>query len=221
MKCPFCFHLITPETSLILSETDSEGSWQLFRHLCTNRACRRNFYYLHQYKARIVEKGTSQMVDTDESTLIFPRISTREPADPNVPEPYAQDYNEACLILQDSPQASAALGRRCLQCVLRDVEKVKPGDLIDEIREVIDRKVLPSHLAENIDSIRVIGNFATHPIKSKSSGAIEPVEIGEAEWTLDTLEGLFDFYFVQPAITKKKRDILNIKLSEAGKPPLK
>ena len=36
-----------------------------------------------------------------------------------------------------------------------------------------------------------------------------------------TLEGLFDFYFVQPAKLKKKRDALNEKLKKAGKPPLK
>jgi hypothetical protein len=35
------------------------------------------------------------------------------------------------------------------------------------------------------------------------------------------LEGLFDFYFVQPAIAQRKRDELNQKLQSAGKPPLK
>ena len=43
----------------------------------------------------------------------------------------------------------------------------------------------------------------------------------EAEWLLETLEGLFDFYFVQPAELKGKRDALNKKLKEAGKPQLK
>jgi uncharacterized protein Smg (DUF494 family) len=48
-----------------------------------------------------------------------------------------------------------------------------------------------------------------------------PVETGEAEWNLDVLESLFDFYFVQPANLKKKKDALNLKLKEAGKPPMK
>ena len=47
------------------------------------------------------------------------------------------------------------------------------------------------------------------------------VEPGEAEWLLDVLEGLFDFYFVQPAILAKKRQALNRKLQEAGTPPMK
>jgi hypothetical protein len=44
---------------------------------------------------------------------------------------------------------------------------------------------------------------------------------GEAEWLLDVLEGLFDFYFVQPALLKAKRDALNKKLKDAGKPAMK
>jgi len=34
-------------------------------------------------------------------------------------------------------------------------------------------------------------------------------------WLLDTLEGLFDFYFVQPALLQKKRAALNAKLASA------
>ena len=68
---------------------------------------------------------------------------------------------------------------------------------------------------------KCIGNFAAHPIKSNSTGEIVEVEIGEAEWLLDVLELLFDFYFVQPAITKAKREALNQKLLDAGKPPMK
>jgi hypothetical protein len=80
---------------------------------------------------------------------------------------------------------------------------------------------LPTHLTESIDAVRNIGNFAAHPIKSTSTGEIVDVELGEAEWLLDVLESLFDFYFVQPAILKAKRDALNKKLMDAGKPSLK
>jgi hypothetical protein len=47
------------------------------------------------------------------------------------------------------------------------------------------------------------------------------VEPGEAEWIVDVLESLFDFYFTQPELLKKKRDSLNAKLKEAGKPEMK
>jgi hypothetical protein len=125
------------------------------------------------------------------------------------------------MVLPDSSKASAALSRRCLQNLLREAAKVKPGNLADEIQQVIDGKSLPSQLAEAIDAVRNIGNFAAHPLKSQSTGEILPVEPEEAEWNLDVLESLFDFYFVQPAILAKKCDALNIKLSDAGKKPMK
>lgn len=131
------------------------------------------------------------------------------------------DYREAASVLADSPKASAALSRRCLQHVLREKAGVKPQDLAKEIDEVIASGKLPSHLAEAIDAVRNIGNFAAHPIKSTSSGEVLPVEPGEAEWNLDVLDGLFDFFFVQPELLKKRRAALNSKLSSAGKPPVK
>ena len=99
--------------------------------------------------------------------------------------------------------------------------KVKPGNLADEIQQVIDSGKLPSDLSESIDAIRNVGNFAAHPLKSQNSGAILDVEPNEAEWTLDVLEELFDFYFVHPAQLKKKKAALDQKLKDAGKPPMK
>ena len=81
----------------------------------------------------------------------------------------------------------------------------------------MDSKTLPTYLSDSIDAIRHIGNFAAHPLKSKSTGEIVEVEVGEAEWNLDILESLFDFYYVQPDIVKNKRDALNAKLGEVGK----
>jgi len=131
------------------------------------------------------------------------------------------DYEEACKVLSDSPKASAALSRRCLQYLLREKGSVKPSNLDDEIKEILSKEVLPSSLAEAVDAVRVVGNFAAHPIKSKNTGEIVDVEPGEAEWLLDVLEGLFDHFFIQPTLMKKKRDALNQKLQDAGKPPLK
>ena len=68
--------------------------------------------------------------------------------------------------------------------------------------------------------MRNIGNFAAHEIKSKITGAIVDVEAGEAEWNLDVLESLFDFYFVEPGKTAKRKAELNKKLKEAGKPEI-
>ncbi len=152
---------------------------------------------------------------------LYPRVGARAKAAPEVPATIAEDFNEASLILGDSPKAAAALGRRCLQNVLREKAGVKPADLSKEIQQVLDEERVPSYLAVSLDAVRNIGNFAAHPIKSQNTGEVVPVELGETEWILDTLESLFDFFYVQPAITERKRAALNEKLKDAGKPPLR
>jgi hypothetical protein len=153
--------------------------------------------------------------------MVFPKGISRSPLSPDVTGSIAKDYKEACLVLEDSPKASAALSRRCLQTILREKAGVKHQDLSKEIQEVLDSGKLPTHLAESIDAIRNIGNFAAHPMKSTSSGAIVGVEPGEAEWTLDVVESLIDFYIVKPADLQRKKDALNKKLQDAGKQPMK
>ena len=123
--------------------------------------------------------------------------------------------------MADSEKASAALSRRCLQYLLREKAGIKKDDLAKEIQQVLDSKQLPTHLADDLDAIRNIGNFAAHPLKATNTGEIVDVEPQEAEWLLTVLEGLFDFYFVQPARAKARREGLNIKLQTLGKPPMK
>jgi hypothetical protein len=213
MKCPHClvaFHA-TSESHTI--GQDKDCSWQVEWVTCPN--CLKFIIILKQY---ILYQGSWVFRN---GSIVYPKGISRAPLSTVVPEKYAQDYKEACLVLSDSAKASAALSRRCLQNLLRDVQKVKPQDLSKEIQEVLDMKLLPSHLANAIDAIRNIGNFAAHPNKSLNTGAIIDVEPEEAEWTLEVLEGLFDFYFVQPDILQKKKDALNKKLVDTGKPPMK
>jgi hypothetical protein len=151
--------------------------------------------------------------------MAYPQKYTR-PVPPEVPDPYRQDYIEACKVLDDSAKASAALSRRNLQAVLRDKAGTKNKDLYDQIEEVINSGKVPSHVVEELHAVRNIGNFAAHTIKSTTTGAIVDVEPGEAEWNLDVLDSLFDFYFVQPAVSARRKAELNKKLKEAGKPEL-
>jgi len=105
--------------------------------------------------------------------------------------------------------------------MLRTKAGTTKRDLADAIQDVLDSRQLPSYLANDLDAVRNVGNFAAHTQKSTATGEIIDVEPGEAEWNLDVLEGLFDFYFEQPAIATAKRAALNKKLSAAGKPPMK
>ena len=123
-------------------------------------------------------------------------------------------------MLADSPKASAALSRRCLEQLLHERNVSTKHNLSEAIDDAL-AKHLPSHIEENLDAVRNIGLFATHPKKSSNSGEILDVEPGEAEWNLDVLESLFDYYYVQPAKSAKKREALDKKLAEAGKKPMK
>jgi hypothetical protein len=156
----------------------------------------------------------------DFSVLAYPTSAPLRLIPAEVTDPYRQDFEEACRVLKDSAKASAALSRRCLQAILRDKAGTTKKDLFDQIEEVISSAKLPSHIAEDLHAIRVIGNFAAHPLKSTVTGTIVDVEPGESEWNLDVLESLFDFYFVQPALSAKRKAALNAKLKEAGKPEL-
>jgi hypothetical protein len=218
MKCPHCLIQFHDEVNSHYLGEDSTSEWTLNRRLCPK--CGKFIFTLCERYDRYVIGDTNHYHSRKEF-YCYPRAISRAPLSSDVPEDFAADYREACLTLSDSPKASAALSRRCLQHILRETAKVKPGNLADEIQLVIDSKLLPSHLIESLDAIRNIGNFAAHPIKSKSSGEVLDVEPGEAEWNLDVLESLFDFYFVQPAELKRKRVALNAKLKEAGKPEMK
>ena len=134
----------------------------------------------------------------------------------------AEDYREASMLVNLSPKASAALSRRCLETILNNKAKVDPNTIISrKIQLVLDSKTLPTYLHESLDAIRNYGTFGAHPLVSKVTGAIVDVESGEAEYSLDILDDLFDFYYVKPAQAKAKRMALNTKLKEAGKTPMK
>lgn len=220
MKCPHCLVSFHEQSySQILGE-DKTSRWDVIHRQCPN--CRKFIISLQEdYERYDRPDGRGHTYHERREFLCYPKGYTRTPLGPEVPKPFAEDYREACQTLSDSPKASAALSRRCLQHVLREKAGIKKGNLAEEIQQVIDSGKLPTLLMESLDAVRNIGNFAAHPIKSTATGEIIDVEPGEAEWTLDVLEALFDFYFTQPALLKKKRDELNAKLTKAGKPAMK
>lgn len=223
MKCPHCLVAIHEGFTNSRVTSDRDGTWEVAHQICP--ACARAIILLLVGTPGTVDRGRGHeyggLSYVERTILAHPRGSGRPPCPKDVPKHIAEDYREACAIFADSEKAAAALGRRCLQAVLREAAGVKPGNLADEINEVLAKGHLPTHLSESIDAIRNIGNFATHPMKSQQSAQILDVEPGEAEWTLETLELLFDYYYTQPALRAAKRDALNAKLKAAGKPPMK
>ncbi len=150
--------------------------------------------------------------------VIWPRASARGPVPDAVPAHIGRDYTEAAMILADSPNASAALSRRCLQNLLREAGRVSQGRLSEQIEEAIPS--LPPYIGADLHTLREIGNLAAHPTKDADTGAIVDVDPAEAEWTLDVLDRLFEHYYVNPTVSQERRRIINEKRKQAGRRPL-
>ena len=167
-------------------------------------------------------------MELDSITIDFPNSSSvlyppsRDKTLPvEVPEEYRADFEEARTVLDISPKASAALSRRLMQKIFREQLGIKKRDLSQEIHHFVDSSQAPAYLTGAVDAVRQIGNFASHPLKFTNTGEIVDVEDGEADWTLQVVETLLDFAFVQPARLAQRRESLEKKLLSLGKPPLK
>jgi len=222
-KCPHCSVLIHPVfTGLVTDNSHSPNiinyyesyessdlpkrhNWFLFYTQCLS--CRMPIVKVRD--VFVVEKSDNRYDDEQDTQdfIIYPNNKLNISLPPEVPKKYRNYFKEACSVLNDSPAASAALSRRILQLLLVEKAGVKDnGNLKSMIDEVVNSGLLPSYLAEDIDKVKDIGNYAVHPNKSTNPNEIIDVEPGEAEWSLDILEGLFDFYFVQPIKAQKRRD---------------
>ncbi|WP_284332020.1 DUF4145 domain-containing protein [Dyella flagellata] len=112
-----------------------------------------------------------------------------------VPEAIREDYREACLIKDLSPKASATLSRRCLQGILRDFWKVKPGRLVDEITQIKDK--VDSITWDAIEAVRKLGNIGAH--MEKDINFIVDVDPNEATLLIGLVETLLKEWYVARA----------------------
>lgn len=223
MICPHCskgIHFIREEQFAL--EYDSEESLGRAFEGGFCPSCQNIIVISYTGEYSINNKGIGY-VERDETNpyvaLVYPyqsnhKISSSE----EVPRIYLNDYREALEVQAISPKASAALSRRCLQNFLHNELNIKKKNLAQEIEHFVQNEQAPSYIIDSVDAIRNIGNFAAHPIKNTNTGEIVDVEPGEAEWLLEVLEMLFDFYFVYPKKIERRKEELNNKLRSLGKP---
>jgi hypothetical protein len=227
MICPHCtiaFHLNSATEYWLDGDTDSSRGHYIYRMTCPQ--CQKMILILSKHRYDITTQGWAE----PHQNVIYPKHkSARKPCPPEVQQKSAKiadTYQKACLCLDISPEASAALSRRCLQQVLRDNESIPKlskgpdNNLTDEIKHVIGLNKLSSTLAGKLDYVRHVGNFAAHPTKDINTGSIVDVEAGEADYNLDVLEDLFEFYYVEPVRDAQRKQELNKKLASAGKKPM-
>lgn len=195
MKCPHCQEESSDREKHTWIGEDDDGTWSISGCQCSS--CLRWTFFLVQSESWDTDPDVSRPVKILARRLIRPQGSRRRPCPPQVATHIAEDYREACVVLPDSPKASAALSRRCLQKVLREAAGVQPSTLGNEILELVTTAQIPGQLARSLEAIKSVGDFSSHPMKSLNPGDILPVEPNEANWNLDVLETLFDYYWVQ------------------------
>jgi uncharacterized protein DUF4145 len=217
MKCPHCTVAIHESwSSNRVAAGNTDTGWRIEYMKCP------------QCEGEILRSGKLEIRDARLDVFVWhqtrPIGSNRGPAPAAVPKDIAADYAEAALVLPLSAKASAALSRRCLQSIL-DGAGYKQKDLSQQIDAVLAEtdttKALPTGVHMIVDAIRNFGNFSAHRITDKTSLQIIDVEPHEAEFCLDTLDAMFDHYYVKPAQAKTMKDALNAKLTAAKKPPVK
>ncbi len=208
MKCPYCSNDLQPDPRTRRPVQDKVGVWDIHSGVCPS--CNKTMILL------TTTNGGTEVPHLEIQP--WGKELARSELPLEVVEPYLSDFYEASFILADSPRASAALSRHCLQALLRDKAGVKPGDLSTEIDQVLASKALTPELASSLAAVLDVGNFAAHPVKSSHPGSIAVVESGEAEYLLDVLEALFDFYLVRPARLKEKPHALEEQAVAADAP---
>ncbi|HED6124635.1 TPA: DUF4145 domain-containing protein [Campylobacter jejuni] len=103
----------------------------------------------------------------------FPR-EVAIPPEENMPENVKEIYEEASLVLGDSPRASCALLRLALQELMKYLKEniqiyngLKNRNINEDIKEIINignfYQEQKESLEEAMNSIRLIGNKASHP----------------------------------------------------------
>ncbi|MFY0582492.1 DUF4145 domain-containing protein [Cystobacter fuscus] len=141
--------------------------------------------------------------------------SARLDPPPEVPEAIRIDYREAAAVEPISRRAAAALARRCLQSTLHHLG-FKAKNLFREIELVDNDPRASSQLRQSLHMVREIGNYAAHPLPD-GNGDFLNVEPGEVDALFDTLDDLFDNFFVKPRQQQERKDRLNAKLTAAGR----
>ncbi len=95
-----------------------------------------------------------------DNVYVYPDIVAEE-ANPDMPEPIKQLYNEAGLIYNKSPRAACALLRLAIDRLCNELGETD-RDINKNIGALV-KKGLPQSVQQALDVVRVVGNKAVHP----------------------------------------------------------
>lgn len=142
--------------------------------------------------------------DKGETYPIRPQTVGRACLGPDVPKDYADEYHAACRVLFFSRQAAGAISRRLLHLVLAVKAGAGKGGLTEQIQAALESD-MPQYLKQALQTLVRVAKLEPGSLKSNKPDTLCPVEVGEPEWTLDVLQSMFEFYFVQPAKMQRRQ----------------
>ena len=172
--------------------------------VCPNNDCRE--YTISASLRLVVEPQYRQHDKTLLEWQLKPNSLAKQfPPEIKIPKPIIADYEEACLISELSPKASATLARRCLQGMIRNFFNVNKNRLIDEIN-AIEHKVDPQ-VWEAINAVRKIGNIGAH--MEQNINLIIDIEPQEAKCLIELIETLIKEWYIGRYERNKRLDRIN------------
>lgn len=199
-KCPYCNHAATITSSNFGSDTyyfdkgNKDGDLGIVTQVivCPNGECKEFTLNSFLYKAHINSGGNYRVLGNPIAHWPLRPQSKAKPFPGYIPKPILDDYEEACLIKDLSPKASATLSRRCLQGIIRDYWGISKSRLVDEINELKGK--IDAATWDAIDAVRSIGNIGAH--MEKDINLVIDVEPEEADLLIGLIEILLKDWYI-------------------------
>ena len=150
-----------------------------------------------------------------------PRKGAQRRIDPLVQGHLRRTYLEATTILDGSPRMSAVLSRSLLADLLKQYAGRSERDLGERIRNFLEDDKHPTHVKKNLNRLREMGNFGAHTQIDQATGEVIDVDGIEAEFALDVIDGLFNYFIVAPETSEQIGIAFDRKVEKAGRKPIK
>lgn len=188
LRCPECHRLGSFNTLkqthdiVVQSQGDFQGSLYVGYRVCPNTSCNLLlFVAFHQVRqptleAKVLVSYPAERIDFDAS---------------NIPQPIVDALEEAITCHGCCAYTAAAIMiRKALEELCRE-RNAQGKRLVDQIRDLGSKIVLPNDLINGIDSLRLLGNDAAHvELRYYDKIGKEEVEIG-IEFTKEILKAAY------------------------------
>jgi hypothetical protein len=96
------------------------------------------------------------------SELVYPKSSQAPKPLDEMPNDVKRDFNEARLVVEDSPRSAAALLRLAIQRLLEHLD-ADGRSLHQQIGDLVEEGRISPRVQRALDSVRVVGNESVHP----------------------------------------------------------